>query len=206
MIKRIIFDIDNTLICNINFKDAISNTFKKMGINNSKVDLFYNNISKYEELYNGYDYDTYLGFYSDILNIKLDMKFIDIYFLELSKLINDSTNIKVMLDSLSKSYDLVLLSNYFERSQRGRLKRMGINNYFKEYYGEHVIKPNLEVYLEAKGSYLENECLIVGDDFIKDISVPKSIGFNTCYINKDGLGDLKRVEDLTLDFINTKYN
>lgn len=206
MIKRIIFDIDNTLICNINFKDAIRNTFKKMGIDLKLVDLFYNNISKYEELYNGYDYDTYLGFYSDILNIKLDSKFIDIYFLELSKLINDSTNIKLMLDSLSKNYDLVLLSNYFERSQRGRLKRMGINNYFKEYYGEKIIKPNLETYLEAKGSYLENECLIVGDDFIKDISVPKSIGFNTCYINKDGLGDLKRVDDLTLDFINTKYN
>lgn len=46
-----------------------------------------------------------------------------------------------MLSSLG-DYELVLLSNYFEESQRNRLTAMRINDYFSEYYGEKIIKPN----------------------------------------------------------------
>ena len=43
---------------------------------------------------------------------------------------------------------------------------MGINDYFTEYYGEKIIKPNIEVYNQAKGIYIPQECIIVGDDKI----------------------------------------
>ncbi len=51
-----------------------------------------------------------------------------------------------MLEGL-KDYELVLLSNFFEESQRNRLVTMGVNDYFIEFYGEIIIKPSREVYL-----------------------------------------------------------
>ena len=92
-------------------------------------------------------------------------------------------------------YELVLLSNYFEESQRNRLTAMGINDYFNEYYGESIIKPNELAYRQAQGIYQPSECVIVGDDKRLDIDVPKSLGFKTIYVNENG--DIKRVEELS---------
>ncbi len=52
---------------------------------------------------------------------------------------------------------------------------MGINNYFSEYYGEKIIKPNELAYMSAKGNHLPEECLIVGNDKKLDIDMPKSL-------------------------------
>ena len=69
---------------------------------------------------------------------------------------------------------------------------MGINDYFSEYYGEKIIKPNKQVYMEAKGKHEPEECLIVGNDKQLDIDIPKSLGFKTLYVNDNG--DIKSVE------------
>ena len=101
-----------------------------------------------------------------------------------------------------KDYELVLLSNYFEESQRNRLCAMGINDFFIEYYGEKIIKPNEEVYINAAGPYKPRECIIVGDDKLLDIDIPYYLGFNTIYVNEKG--DIKNVEDITLKLIKLK--
>lgn len=52
MIKRLIFDIDGTLITKVNFKKAILNALKKYGIYSKKnINLFLKGILEYE---NGY--------------------------------------------------------------------------------------------------------------------------------------------------------
>ena len=65
----------------------------------------------------------------------------------------DSDDLIVMInwinEKLSKKYELVLLSNYFEKSQRGRLEHIGIDKYFTEYYGEKICKPNRQAFLDA---------------------------------------------------------
>ena len=133
------------------------------------------------------------------LNIRLDYSFLDIYFKELKYVVpEDASKIKSMLKNLS-DYDLVLLSNYFEESQRNRLTTMGINNFFSEYYGEKSIKPNLSSYKSAQGKYLPSECLIIGDNKKLDVDVPKSLGFKTIYVNSQG--DIDSVEKLSVQLI-----
>ncbi len=193
MIKRIIFDIDGTLIRESNFRTFITEVFKNYGIEDiDKINLFIANISEYEHNYNCYDRNLYLKFFSNIIGIKLDYNFLKILFQEAKKSIpNNSILIRKMLSTLSE-YELVLLSNFFEESQRNRLTAMGINDYFSEYYGEKIIKPNKQVYMEAKGKHEPEECLIVGNDKQLDIDIPKSLGFKTLYVNDNG--DIKSVE------------
>ena len=193
MIKRIIFDIDGTLIRESNFRTFITEVFKNYGIEDiDKINLFIANISEYEHYYNCYDRNLYLKFFSNIIGIKLDYNFLKILFQEAKKSIpNNSILIRKMLSTLSE-YELVLLSNYFEESQRNRLTAMGINDYFSEYYGEKIIKPNKQVYMESKRKNEPEECLIVGNDKQLDIDIPKSLGFKTLYVNDNG--DIKSVE------------
>lgn len=200
MVKRIIFDIDGTLITGINFLPYLTNALKQYGINDlEKAKLFLLNIKEYEKLHNHYDKDLYLEFFSAKLNVKLDYNFIKLFFQELEKAVpKNCEKIKEMLSGLS-DYELVLLSNYFEESQRNRLTAMGINDYFSEYYGEKVIKPNELSYRSAQGLHQPNECVIVGDDKKLDIDIPKALGFNTIYVNADG--DIKTVEELSSKLI-----
>lgn len=195
MIKRIIFDIDGTLITGVDFSSYVANTLKKYGIEDiEKTKQFLLNIKEYEKTYNSYDRNLYLKFFGDKLGCELDNHFLEIFFQELRKAIPENAEkIKSMLAAMNE-YELVLLSNYFEESQRNRLTAMGINDYFSEYYGESIIKPNELSYRQAQGIYQPSECVIVGDDKRLDIDVPKSLGFKTIYVNENG--DIKKVEEL----------
>ena len=204
MIKRIIFDIDGTLIKGVNFKQYVSNALKQYGIDDiEQTSKFIANIKTYEEKYSSYNRALYLAHFSNVLGVKLNSDFLEIFFNELKNAVpKNSSKVKDMLDSLS-DYELVLLSNYFEESQRNRLTTMGINDYFTEYYGEKIIKPNIEVYNQAKGIYIPQECIIVGDDKILDIEIPQSLGFKTIYVNETG--NVKTVEEITPQLVK-KYN
>ena len=143
MIKRIIFDIDGTLITGINFYPVVLRTLQRYGINDvSKAQTFINNIKQYENTYDYYAKNEYLSFFSEKLGVHLDDAFLNYFFDELKTAVPpDNRRLYEILASL-KGYELVLLSNYFEESQRNRLTAMGINDYFSEYYGESIIKPN----------------------------------------------------------------
>ncbi len=204
MIKRIIFDIDGTLIKGVNFKQYVSNALKQYGIDDiEQTSKFIANIKTYEEKYSSYNRALYLAHFSNVLGVKLNSDFLEIFFNELKNAVpKDSSKVKDMLDSLT-DYELVLLSNYFEESQRNRLTTMGINDYFTEYYGEKIIKPNIEVYNQVKGIYIPQECIIVGDDKMLDIEIPQSLGFKTIYVNETG--NVKTVEEITPQLVK-KYN
>ena len=200
MIKRIIFDIDGTLITGVNFSKYIENTLKRYGIEDlEKTKKFLVGIREYEKNHDCYERKQYLDFFSKHLGIKLEPRFLSIFFDELQAAIpENSTKIRAMLEDL-KEYELVLLSNYFEESQRNRLRNMKINDYFTEYYGEKKIKPNREAYLSAKGKHKKEECLIVGDDPILDIEVPSTLGFHTLQVGRGK--KINSVEEITKELI-----
>ena len=61
MIKRLIFDIDGTLIRNVQFKDTITETLKETGIYSDKnLEIFLNSIKDYEKHYDNYNSTDYL--------------------------------------------------------------------------------------------------------------------------------------------------
>ena len=187
MIKRLIFDIDGTLIRNVNFKEAITSTLKDFELYSlENVQNFLLAISSYEANYKSYRKEDYLSFFGEYLHAKLDDNFLKCFFRYLKEVVpENSKDIKDTVAYLSQKYELVLLSNYFEESQRNRLETMGINTYFTEYYGEKIIKPYKEAYLSACGTCKPSECVMIGDNIELDIKVPKELGLYTILISNE---------------------
>lgn len=185
MIKRLIFDVDGTLITGVNFIDSIKKTLNKLGIySEDSVKLFLEGIKTYEQLYNNYNIKSYTKHFEQILNNKLPENFVFIFWEELRSAIPPKNGKLIdTISKLSQKYELVLLTNYFAISQLNRLNNMGIGRFFKECYGEHCIKPNKQAYLEACGDNKVEECIMVGDDLYLDIKRAREEGLSTIFIN-----------------------
>lgn len=187
MIKRIIFDIDGTLIRNVNFVDAIIKTLEEYHIySEENLENFLKSIGTYEENYTSYTKEKYLQFFSKSLNATLEENFLKSFFKNLKEVVPISfVDEQETIAYLNEKYELVLLSNYFEESQRNRLETMKINKYFKEYYGETIIKPCKEAYFLACGSHEPSNCVIIGDNLELDCKIPKELGFHTILFSEE---------------------
>lgn len=211
MIKRLIFDIDGTLIRNVNFDKQVENTLKKLGIfTNENKAKFIEAMLTYEDYYTSYDRTNYTNHIAKNIGIELDERFLQIYFEELKTAIPKSNvKLKETLTKLSLYFELVLLSNYFKESQINRLASMGISKLFTNFYGETLNKPNPKIFLESIGSYKREECVMIGDNLDLDIKPANELGINTILVNSKGyeVKDLQivvvnSVEDITPDLIN----
>lgn len=185
MIKRLIFDVDGTLIQGVDFILSVSKTLKKMGCySEENVKLFFNGINTYEQLYDNYNLIDYTQHMGNAINKKLPENFVQTFFDELKTCIPPRNELLIdNIHKLSQQYELVLLTNYFAQSQLNRLNNMGIGKYFSECYGEKIIKPNKQAYLSACGNRKPNECVMIGDDIYLDITRAKQEGLNTIFVN-----------------------
>ena len=181
MIKRLIFDVDGTLIQGVDFILSVSKTLKKMGCySEENVKLFFNGINTYEQLYDNYNLIDYTQHMGNAINKKLPENFVQTFFDELKTCIPPRNELLIdNIHKLSQQYELVLLTNYFAQSQLNRLNNMGIGKYFSECYGEKIIKPNKQAYLSACRNRKPNECVMIGDDIYLDITRAKQEGLNT---------------------------
>ena len=89
------------------------------------------------------------------------------------------------LEYLSQKYELVTLSNWFEKEQEERLEKVGIRKFFKSCYAcENIkMKPNKESYLTAAGDKKIKECIMIGDSIKKDVEGAISCGMQAIYYN-----------------------
>ena len=206
MIKRLIFDVDGTLIKGVNFAHSIEETLKKFNLNSEEhIQAFIKGIGTYEQIYNNYNIADYTKHIGMMLKTKLPKDFVPTFFETLKTCIpTDNSEIHKTIRNFSKKYELVLLTNYFAESQLNRLNNMGIGKYFTECYGERLIKPNTEAYINACGKNKPYECIMIGDDKNLDIKGAKKAGLNTIFVNtkkidlNSRLGvAVNRVEDIT---------
>lgn len=210
MIKRLIFDVDGTLITGVNFNSSIKKTLNKLGIlSKNNVKLFLEGIKTYEQLYDNYNIKSYTKHFENILSTKLPENFVFCFWEELKNAIPPKNNglIKT-ISKLSQKYELVLLTNYFAISQLNRLNNMGIGSFFDECYGELCIKPNKKAYIDACGNNKIHECIMIGDDLYLDIKRARELGLSTIFINSKGIETdssmgiaLNSVEDISEDLI-----
>lgn len=185
MIKRLIFDVDGTLITGVNFIDSVKKTLDKLRIySEDNVKLFIKGIKTYEQLYNNYNIKSYTKHFEQVLSNKLPENFVFIFWEELKNAIPPRNDKLIStISELSQKYELVLLTNYFAISQLNRLNNMGIGKFFKECYGEHCIKPNKKVYLDACGGNKVEECIMIGDDLYLDIKRAGEERLSTIFVN-----------------------
>ena len=140
MIKKLIFDLDNTLII---WKDEYSLELKYL-LEEYKVDTDYKKVDKIiDDL--EYKHDTIskeilLNDINNNLNLNLDISFSKKLEKRQSKLSFVNNDLIDVLDYLSKKYELVILSNYFTNIQKNRLKNAKIDKYFSKVLGGDEIK------------------------------------------------------------------
>lgn len=175
MIKRLIFDIDDTLIpWKKEYDKIIDKILEELQYPSTK-DL-YLKINQaeleYEKNRRYFDKKEMVDYINQKLNLVLPQNFVDLWLTKLVDCIPNEIEKEdyKALEYLSGKYDLVILTNWFQESQVERLRRVGILKFFKEVYGaEKYAKPYKESFLQAVGPWKINECAVIGDTFEIDI-------------------------------------
>lgn len=190
MIKRVIFDQDDTLV---SWTEENWNT-----LNEAFLELNYqlteeekqgiiNCIDNYEKNYSMYNKENMYDYVNKELNKVFPVNWIDMW---LNKLSDRNAllepNIKELLEYLKEKYELVVLTNWFSISQINILKKLGIYHYFDEFVGtdEVLNKPNKEAFIKACGNNKIEECIMIGDNFKTDIMGAYNAGMEAIWYNR----------------------
>ena len=202
MIKRIIFDLDNTLIpWNKDWDLNIKMSLEEVGIKISQEEFEKLKLSlkEYEKKYSIYKKETMLFNFEETLKRKIPKEFIDIWIENLKNCYVIDKKIEEILSYLSKKYELVVLTNWFTEQQKVRLERANLAQYFKEIIGTDQIlnKPNKEAFERAIYPHSKKECIMIGDDLNTDIKGAINSGIDYLHLNiKNEKTDYKSINSL----------
>lgn len=200
MIKKIIFDLDNTLI---KWEDEYNKSIEKAfnDLNIKYDDEIINSINKaideYEIYNDTYDMNKMHEMFEKYSGIQIPYEFMNRWSDHIGKCApKRNIELESTLEYLSQKYELVVLTNWFTKVQSERLKNYGILKYFKEVIGTDKIKnkPNSESYLYACKDNKPSECVMIGDNYEIDIKEAKKLGLKTIQMNVDinDLNELRR--------------
>lgn len=185
MIKRIIFDLDGTLI---------RGNYEELGkyyqtLDNSIDEAFVSNLNRYlmeyEEHNKKYSYKELFNFLDSKTTRKLKYECY-LSMLEHSADIEKKDLLidKKILKELACKYEIYVLTNWFYDIQMKKLQKAGISKYItKVISGETLLKPNKKAYELCTIGLNKSECVFVGDNYFKDILVPLKSGYKTIWYN-----------------------
>ena len=187
MVKRFIFDLDGTLL-HCDFKKEREYFRSALPKDNAEkfIDSFIYHLYDFEEEYLQYDIKKLSKYLSEKMGFDVSEEFIENW-IEANTTCTDVLYDEVvdLLDYLKdKKYSLVVLTNWFYKTQSARLSNKDILKYFdKVFTGEIYTKPNKESYLNAIEGFEPNECVMIGDNIKKDVLMPQSLGITSYYYN-----------------------
>lgn len=200
MKKRIIFDLDGTVVDIMDFAPSVIATFERFQIPYTMEDIkrYCYIMAHYEEYAENYTIDKYFEIIKNYTNLPITREFIEYYINHGENLVIDSrTSIIDTLEYLKPKYDLVILTNYFTHTQARRLETLDMLKYFSYVLGgEEYIKPHPKAYLNAIKPYSIEECLMVGDNYQKDYLGAKNIGLDAILISSDKTDAENQIKDL----------
>lgn len=199
MIKKIIFDLDNTLLF---ISDRWISSYQ------SFIDEYNLNITA-EELYDCIgnlenESDSFIvtkellcDYINKHLFVNIDINMLDCLSDKYKDipLINPDITYDI-LDYLSKKYELVFYSNWFTDNQINRLKKYDLYKFFSRCYGWDILplKPSKEGIKKIVGDDDINEYVFIGDSIKFDLEIPDSMGMNTIFYNRKNIKQEKYKE------------
>ena len=200
MIKRFIWDLDGTILdgdfsreeelfrANLSEEDFLK-------FNKQRWDL----INTYEREYPRYNKKLLSDFLSIrsgvMINQDLIDKWID-YMINVNECIHPGA-VEVLDYLNSLEIENIIYSNWFTKTQVGRLKKLGLDLYFKEIIGaDYHMKPSKEGFLSVCGLYKPSECVMIGDNYDKDILGARNAGLNTIYYSPKKEVDVPHIKSL----------
>ena len=202
MIKKFIWDLDGTILSG-DFPTHELSYFKEKLIGQD-MEVFFKNRSKYlyeyEKKFFKYDVKSLSDFLSLRSGLVIDETVIRGWN-EHNKSIPDTihTGAEEVLSYLqSKGYENILYTNWFKDVQEARLRKANLLEYFSEIYGgEFAIKPNAIGYKKIIKDVNPNEVVMIGDNIINDVLVPRSIGITSYHYDPlDKNNDKNKIKTL----------
>ena len=184
--KKIIFDLDNTLMM---FDKKYINSYCKV-LKNNNFDSSYDqalslfeSVDRYEKQGKKYNKQDLLDFVNKDLNKNYKMKLVD----EILDIIGTcwinpvSLELVDTLKYLSTKYELYVLTNWFTAPQAKRLENVGILKYFKKVVGADMVspKPSLEAFSYIIKDTNLKDCMMIGDNIDIDIKGALNAGIKT---------------------------
>lgn len=184
--KKIIFDLDNTLMM---FDKKYINSYCKV-LKNNNFDSSYDqalslfeSVDRYEKQGKKYNKQDLLDFVNKDLNKNYKMKLVD----EILDIIGTcwinpvSLELVDTLKYLSTKYELYVLTNWFTEPQAKRLENVGILKYFKKVVGADMVspKPALEAFSYIIKDTNLKDCMMIGDNIDIDIKGALNAGIKT---------------------------
>ena len=201
MIKKLIFDLDNTLIMwKDEYVDAIAKSISKFNI---KCDPNYmsNLVDEYENYYDRYDKDLLIEFINERIDSKVDMNFINDFLYNIGFCGDVDDSVIDTLEYLSGKYELVVLTNWFTEAQSNRLRSADIDKYFSKVYGgDLILKPEKQAFINAAGNTKLEECIMIGDSYNLDVMGAYNAGIRPIFMNpkhKENKNNFEEIEKLS---------
>ena len=206
MIKKIIFDLDNTLLfLSDEWEENCKRFINKYNLNISANDLFLC-IGNFEK--NMKNIVVSKQKLSEYVSNNLFIDFTTNMILELLEIYNNTSLLNTdmiydILNYLSEKYELIAYTNWFTDDQIKRLKKYDLDKFFTKVYGWDILpkKPSKEGLSEIiKNDDIENY-ICIGDSIELDIEVPYSMGITTIFYNRknikqDKYKEIFKIEEL----------
>jgi len=197
MVKKIIFDLDNTLIpWNDEWWNTIRDTFNLFNIecDDNLQNKFIDAVYLYEKTINRFSEIGMTNFISNELAINLPDNFIIEWKKKLSVCIPEfDFELIKCLKYLASKYELCVATNWFTDQQSEKLRKFNIYEYFKEVVGCDMfnMKPDLEMYKYLISDYSSEEVVVVGDSFNNDIKPALALNLYAYYVTDE----IKKTKD-----------
>ena len=210
MIKKIIFDVDDTLI---EWKEKYAQMYLGGALDYFGIPYdtalckeIEKNVMDYGKQSKKYSRKEVTQYINEHMDIKLPSNYMDVALDIMSNCVPeklDDSDIET-LKYLSSKYELVVLSNWFEIPQTMRLAKLGILKYFTHIYGSDdvIAKPYAGSFKTAMGSCKREECVMVGDSVRADILGALRNGMHAIHINRkreesvEGAEEIYKLSDL----------
>jgi len=204
MIKKIIFDLDNTLLfLSDEWEENYKRFVDKYNLSISANELFLsignfeksmkNIVVSKQKLSEYVSNDLSIDFTTNMI-----LELLEIY--DNTSLLNTDT-IYDILNYLSEKYELIAYTNWFTDNQINRLKKYDLDKFFTKVYGWDILpkKPSKEGLSEIiKNDNIENY-IFIGDNIELDIEVPYSMGITTIFYNRKNIKQNKYKEILKIE-------
>ena len=199
MIKKIVFDLDNTLLfLSDELEENLKKFIDKYNLNISANDLFLC-IGNFEK--NMKNIVVSKQILSEYISNDLSIDFTTNMILELLEIYNNTSLLNTdmiydILNYLSEKYELIAYTNWFTDDQIKRLKKYDLDKFFTKVYGWDILpkKPSKEGLSEIiKNDDIENY-IFIGDSIELDLEVPYSMGIATIFYNRKNIRQNKYKE------------
>lgn len=199
--KKFIWDLDETLLSG---DFSYENIYFKEKLQGQDIECFLQNkhdyLMEYERTFFKYDVKLLSDFLSLKSGIVIDETVIRGWN-EHNKTIPDTIHMgaeEVLSYLQSKGYQNILYTNWFKDVQEERLRKSNLLEYFSEIYGgELAIKPNAVGYKKIIKDVNPNEVVMIGDNIINDVLVPRSIGITSYHYDPlDKNNDKNKIKTL----------